>query len=84
MPGEVVEAVFAFDARLGNGSYSIAVSLHSGKVHIGSNYGWYDRALIIEVKNTDQGFFIGTGWLPPEAGITRIPAPPATGAPLST
>ncbi|MCJ0761873.1 ABC transporter ATP-binding protein [Variovorax terrae] len=70
-PGETIEAVFAFEARLGNGSYSIAISLHSGTVHIGSNYGWYDRALMFEIKNTDQDFFIGTGWLPPVAVISR-------------
>jgi lipopolysaccharide transport system ATP-binding protein len=70
-PGESIALTFAFDARLGNGTYSISISLHSGKVHIGSNYGWYDRALILEVKNTDAGFFIGSSWLPPVASVVR-------------
>lgn len=71
--GEDIGMVFGFEARMGNGSYSIAISLHSGKTHIGSNYGWYDRALIMEVKNTDEGFFIGTSWLPPVATLLREP-----------
>ena len=34
---------------LGEGSYSISLSLHDGVDHLEANYDWWDRALLLEV-----------------------------------
>lgn len=57
---------FRFPMRIGVGTYSLAVALHAGENHIGSNYDWWNRALIFQVVNLDQNRFVGTAWLPPE------------------
>jgi lipopolysaccharide transport system ATP-binding protein len=70
-PGERIELTYAFDAKLGEGNFSIAIALHSGLVHIGSNYAWHDRALIFQVQNFEPVRFIGTSWLPPTLEVAR-------------
>jgi lipopolysaccharide transport system ATP-binding protein len=59
--------VFNFDfvANLGEGSYSIAVALHTLDSHITKNYEWRDLALQFNVINIDKSTFVGVAWLPP-------------------
>jgi len=59
--------VFNFDfvANLGEGSYSIAVALHTLDSHINKNYEWRDLALQFNVINIDKSTFVGVAWLPP-------------------
>jgi lipopolysaccharide transport system ATP-binding protein len=70
-PGERIELTYTFDAKLGEGNFSIAIALHSGLIHIGSNYAWHDRALIFQVQNFEPVGFIGMNWLPPSLQILR-------------
>jgi len=56
---------FAFAANLGEGSYSIAVALHTSDTHIIKNYEWRDLALQFNVINIDKSSFVGVAWLPP-------------------
>jgi lipopolysaccharide transport system ATP-binding protein len=53
-----------FDALLGPGSYSISCALHADGTHVGANYEWTDNAIVFEVVNVDQPYFIGTNCLP--------------------
>jgi lipopolysaccharide transport system ATP-binding protein len=56
---------FTFSAFLGVGSYSVAVALHGGDTHIGTNYEWRDLALVFSVVNVNREHFVGVNWLPP-------------------
>ena len=56
---------FEFVANLGEGSYSIAVALHTLDNHINKNYEWRDLALQFNVINIDKSIFVGVAWLPP-------------------
>lgn len=62
---------FDFLAALGEGSYSIAVALHTADTHLQKNYEWRDRALIFNVINMDKSAFVGTAWLPPSAEVVQ-------------
>ena len=64
-PGESMPFKFKFDACLGVGNYSIAVSLHQGEIHMNHNYEWSDLACTFTVINTSYSKFVGTAWLPP-------------------
>jgi lipopolysaccharide transport system ATP-binding protein len=63
--GATIEYRFGFFANLGEGTYSIAVALHTAASHIGKNYEWRDLALIFNVTNIDKDTFVGVAWLPP-------------------
>jgi lipopolysaccharide transport system ATP-binding protein len=62
---------FAFRASLGEGTYSIAVALHTGPTHIANNYEWRDLALVFKVVSVSAGRFVGVAWLPPQLEIVR-------------
>src|SRR6185437_6463277 len=47
--GERIRLRFGFDANLGDGSYSVAIALHTGATHVAKNYEWRDLALIFRV-----------------------------------
>ena len=68
--GEKRSFLFSFDARLGVGSYSVAVALHTSSTHLGKNYEWRDLAVVFTVVNTEQQEFVGVSWLPPELEIS--------------
>ena len=68
--GEKRSFLFSFDARLGVGSYSVAVALHTSSTHLGKNYEWRDLAVVFNVVNTEQQEFVGVSWLPPELEIS--------------
>jgi lipopolysaccharide transport system ATP-binding protein len=61
--GQLVELHFEFVANIGVGSYSVAVALHAGNVHVMNNYQWRDRALMFDVVNVKMEAFVGVAWL---------------------
>lgn len=63
--GTTVVFTFQFAANLGEGTYSVAIALHTADTHISKNYEWRDLALIFNVINIDKEYFIGVAWLPP-------------------
>jgi lipopolysaccharide transport system ATP-binding protein len=69
--GELIEFWFDFTANLGEGTYSVAVALHTEDTHIAKNYEWRDLALVFKVLNLDKDQFIGVAWLPPELGCSK-------------
>lgn len=56
---------FSFPANLGVGSYSIALAVHAGDVHLEQNYEWRDVAIVFNVHNFDRKQFVGCSWIPP-------------------
>lgn len=69
--GSTVVFSFQFEANLGEGSYSIAIALHTADTHIDKNYEWRDLALVFNVVNLDKDFFVGVAWLPPAMECDR-------------
>lgn len=65
--------IFALDfvCRLGPGSYSFSPALVSTDTHLVNNYEWTDNALVFDVVNSDQTYFIGTNWLDGRFTIAR-------------
>lgn len=45
--------------RLGVGSFSITIALHSRDVHVAANYDWWDRALVFQVMPGNAPISIG-------------------------
>lgn len=70
-PGDLYRFRFRFDANIGAGNYSIAVSLHQGFAHISHNYEWRDLAATFVVINADKPPFVGCAWVPPTLEICR-------------
>lgn len=70
-PGETIFFDATFSANLGEGSYSVSVSLHAGETHVGLNYDWLDHALVFQVINVGKDHFVGSAWLPPIIQIAR-------------
>lgn len=73
--GERVTFRFAFDMRLGKGSYSVALSLSRLDSHLDRNFEWRDYGLIFHVINNRQEDFVGCSWLQAQTDITRSSAP---------
>ena len=69
--GEKIRFRFAFPANLGEGTYSLAVALHTGASHAERNYEWRDLALVFKVTAAAVGRFVGVAWLPPRLEILR-------------
>jgi lipopolysaccharide transport system ATP-binding protein len=67
--GKTLKYVFEFSANLGEGTYSIALALHTGDTHIAKNYEWKDTALIFNVINLDKEVFVGSAWLPAKLSL---------------
>ena len=57
--GEQVTYSYRFDANLGKGNYSVALSLSRLDSHLDKNYEWRDFALIFHVINTRKPDFVG-------------------------
>lgn len=56
---------FEFPALfLGEGGYSISITLHTQDTHMENNYDWWDRALAFQVTPGDGPFGIGVCMLP--------------------
>lgn len=62
-PGEVIVFRLPFTCTLGQGSYSVSAALHSTDNHLVNSYEWVDNALIFDVINADEDFFVGSSWL---------------------
>jgi len=69
--GEKINYQFDFDLNLGEGSYSIAVALHTADTHLVKNYQWRDLAFVFKVINVNKQVFVGVSYLPPEMRCTR-------------
>ena len=63
-PGQIMTLAFQMKAGFGEGSYSVAVALHSGDTHVMMSYEWRDMALMFDVVNIDKPQSVGTCWLP--------------------
>ncbi|TPN65743.1 ABC transporter ATP-binding protein [Mesorhizobium sp. B1-1-1] len=61
--GEEIEFQMPFTCTLGQGSYSFSPSLAGADTHLVDNYEWQDNALVFDVINATQPFFIGTSAL---------------------
>jgi len=70
--GATVTCSFRFAVNLGEGSYSIAIALHTADTHIDKNYEWRDLALVFNVVNLDKEYFVGVAWLPPVMTISKV------------
>ena len=73
--GERVTFRFAFDMRLGKGSYSVALSLSRLDSHLDRNFEWRDYGLVFHVINNRQEDFVGCSWLQAQTDITRSSEP---------
>jgi lipopolysaccharide transport system ATP-binding protein len=62
---------FSFNANMGCGTYSVAVSLHTADTHLANNYEWRDLALVFNVVSLDKAIFVGVAWLPPILTINQ-------------
>ena len=63
--GRRLVAEFRFpELRLGVGTYSISVAVHSGPTHVAANYDWWDRAVTFQVV---------PGAEPPCVGVVNLP-----------
>jgi homopolymeric O-antigen transport system ATP-binding protein len=63
--GRRLHAEFRFpELRLGVGTYSISVAVHSGPTHVSANYDWWDGALAFQVV---------PGPDPPSIGVVNLP-----------
>ena len=62
--GESIEFILSFSANLGEGSYSVAIALHTADTHVNNNYEWRDRAIVFNVINISKEKFVGVAWLP--------------------
>lgn len=62
--GEVIDFILSFPANLGEGSYSVAIALHTADTHVNNNFEWRDRAIVFNVINLDKDKFVGVAWLP--------------------
>ncbi|RWC92551.1 MAG: ABC transporter ATP-binding protein [Mesorhizobium sp.] len=61
--GDKVECRLRLSCALGQGSYGLSVSLHTGDVHIDNNFDWIENVEVFDVVNTGGPFFIGTSRL---------------------
>lgn len=69
--GHRISYIFNFEAALGQGTYSVAISLHTDDTHVAKNYEWKDLALVFNVINLDKSTFVGCAWIPPQVKITQ-------------
>jgi lipopolysaccharide transport system ATP-binding protein len=69
--GDKVECRLRLSCALGQGSYGLSVSLHTGDVHIDNNFDWIENVEVFDVINSDRPFFIGTSRLEHAFEIVR-------------
>lgn len=69
--GDELTARFAIDLRLGSGSYSVTVALHTEHAHVDANFDWWDRALVFQVVPGAGAGFTGVAALPVQARLAR-------------
>lgn len=69
--GERFTYRFAFVMGLGEGNYSVSLSLSRLDSHMDRNFEWRDYGLVFHVINGRQENFVGCSWLDAKASITR-------------
>ena len=69
--GEELGFRFHFRMALGEGSYSVSLSISDGSTHLNKNYEWRDLALVFEVVNQSKDFFLGSSYLAVRHDILR-------------
>ena len=70
-PGEVLQFELRFRCEIGPGSYSFSPALTSTDTHLDNNYDWQDNAIVFDVVNNSDRFFIGSANLPASFHIER-------------
>jgi len=68
--GMDVVYTFKFAANMGEGTYSMAIALHTADTHISKNFEWLDFALVFSIVNSNKDVFTGVNWLPPSLELT--------------
>lgn len=68
---QLVVYTLRFTCTLGPGSYSFSPALVSSDTHLVDNYEWTDNALVFDVVNPDQSYFIGSNALDAKFEIRR-------------
>lgn len=71
--GERAVFSYSFDANIGKGNYSVALSLSRLDSHLDMNYEWRDLALIFHVINTRKPDFVGCASLDAKLQIEHHP-----------
>lgn len=61
--GDKVECNLRLACALGQGSYGLSISLHTGDVHIDNNFDWIENVEVFDVINSGRPFFVGTSRL---------------------
>jgi len=69
--GEQLNYQFDFPLNLGEGSYSIAIAIHTSDTHLIKNYEWRDLAYVFNVININEQPFVGVSWMPPKMRYSR-------------
>jgi len=69
--GDELTATFAIELRLGSGSYSVTLALHTEHAHVDSSFDWWDRALVFQVVPGGGPGFTGVAALPVRATLAR-------------
>lgn len=72
-PGQTWRFEAEFDLNLGPGHYAISTALHTNSTHVEKNYHWLDYAVVFEVVNPYQPFFIGSSWMMPRIHLEARP-----------
>ncbi len=54
-----------FPANLGVGTYAFSLALHNSGLQPAPNYAWKDRAIFLNIVNSNRPEFMGIAWLPP-------------------
>jgi len=61
-----------FPVNLGPGSYSVQAALVDSDTHLTANYDWKDLALMFNVINFNETYFIGCLWNEPKILVKEI------------
>ncbi|CDX55509.1 ABC transporter related protein [Mesorhizobium plurifarium] len=69
--GDDIECRLRLTCALGQGSYGLSIALHTGDVHIDSNFDWIENVEVFDVINSDRPFFVGTSRLEHAFEIVR-------------
>ncbi|TPM49924.1 ABC transporter ATP-binding protein [Mesorhizobium sp. B2-2-3] len=69
--GDKIDCNLRLVCALGQGSYGLSVSLHTGDVHIDNNFDWIENVEVFDVINLDRPFFVGTSRLQHAFDIVR-------------
>ncbi|MFN3235525.1 MAG: ABC transporter ATP-binding protein [Pseudomonadales bacterium] len=66
---------FEFQLRLGVGSYSVTVAVHTNDTHLEQNYDWWDQACLFKVLPGNEPTFHGTSFLEIKSGFASTQGP---------